>query len=509
MDTYFVPAAQYLRMSTEHQQYSLDNQADAIARYGAQHGFKIVKTYSDAAKSGLRLKNRDGLRELLKEVVEGQQEFRAILVYDVSRWGRFQDTDEAAHYEYLCKSAGVPIHYCAEMFANDNSVSGLILKALKRTMAGEYSRELSVKVRNGLVRLAKLGFKLGGSAPYGLRRQLLDTQGRPKQVLAYGERKSLADEHVTLIPGPSEEVNTIGRIFREFADEQRNPNAIAARLNQDGIPFVRGRTWTGDAVRIRLQDPRYIGIQIWGLTTAPLSSRVKRVPFQQWEICPNAFQPIISKELFIRAQQTFANLTCRLTDDQMLERLRQTLKAYGQLSARIIDESRLCPGMTTYHKRFGGMLKVYSRLGYDTPEQRLGQAANRVRGILLRDSLMKQILETFSGQLEEVRRNSRFKPLLRYRKTGLLISVVVTWCYPTKTGASWRVRSCTTAPTRPAIVALLDRGNRKIESLRVFPRLPSKRMNIRVGELKESPRTGVALENISDLLVILKRARQR
>ena len=84
------PAAQYLRMSTDHQQYSLDNQADAISRYATDHGFVIVKTYSDAARSGLRLKNRIGLKQLLKDVVDGQLEYRAILVYDVSRWADFK-----------------------------------------------------------------------------------------------------------------------------------------------------------------------------------------------------------------------------------------------------------------------------------------------------------------------------------------------------------------------------------------------------------------------------------
>jgi DNA invertase Pin-like site-specific DNA recombinase len=74
-----VPAAQYLRMSTENQQYSLQNQADAIAKYAADYEFQIVKTYSDAAKSGLRLQNRGGLKQLLKEVVEGQVGFRAAL----------------------------------------------------------------------------------------------------------------------------------------------------------------------------------------------------------------------------------------------------------------------------------------------------------------------------------------------------------------------------------------------------------------------------------------------
>ena len=82
----------------------------------------------------------------------------------MSRWGRFQDTDEAAHYEFLCKSAGIPVHYWAETFSNDGSLSSAIMKALKRVTAGEYSRELGTKVFAGQKRLAELGFKQGGPA---------------------------------------------------------------------------------------------------------------------------------------------------------------------------------------------------------------------------------------------------------------------------------------------------------------------------------------------------------
>jgi DNA invertase Pin-like site-specific DNA recombinase len=131
----------------------------------------------DQARSGLSIKHRNGLQQLLKETVEGHADFKAILVYDVSRWGRFQDADEAAHYEFLCKSSGAPVHYCADTFSDEIGFSATILKALKRTMAGEYSRELSVKVRAGQRRLAALGYKLGGTAPYGLRRMLLDSRG--------------------------------------------------------------------------------------------------------------------------------------------------------------------------------------------------------------------------------------------------------------------------------------------------------------------------------------------
>ena len=162
-----IPAAQYVRMSTEHQQYSLENQSLAIQKYADCHDFEIVQTYTDSARSGVVLKHRAGLQGLLRDVVQGSCGFRAILVYDVSRWGRFQDTDEAAHYEFLCKSSGVPVHYCAEIFANDGTLPSLIMKALKRTMAGEYSRELGVKVLAGQKRLALLGFKQGGLPGYG------------------------------------------------------------------------------------------------------------------------------------------------------------------------------------------------------------------------------------------------------------------------------------------------------------------------------------------------------
>jgi hypothetical protein len=55
---FFVPAARYLRMSAEHQQYSTENQSTAIRTYAEGHGFTVVRTYSDPAMSGLFLKNR-------------------------------------------------------------------------------------------------------------------------------------------------------------------------------------------------------------------------------------------------------------------------------------------------------------------------------------------------------------------------------------------------------------------------------------------------------------------
>jgi len=154
--------------------------------------------------------------DLLQDVTGGNTDYKAILVYDVSRWGRFQDTDEAAHYEFLCKSAGVPIHYCAETFANDGSLPSSIMKTLKRVMAGEFSRELGVKVIAGQKRLAQLGFKQGGIPGYGLRRLLVSENRIPKQLLAHGETKSISTDRVILVSGPACEIDEVREIFRKF-----------------------------------------------------------------------------------------------------------------------------------------------------------------------------------------------------------------------------------------------------------------------------------------------------
>ena len=100
-------------MSTEHQSYSTENQSDAIKHYAEHRGIEIIRTCSDEGKSGLRLLGRDGLKQLIDDIQSGKADFEAVLVYDISRWGRFQDADESAYYEYICKRAGISVIYCA------------------------------------------------------------------------------------------------------------------------------------------------------------------------------------------------------------------------------------------------------------------------------------------------------------------------------------------------------------------------------------------------------------
>jgi DNA invertase Pin-like site-specific DNA recombinase len=106
----YLRVAQYVRMSTEHQRYSTENQADAIANYAKEHGMVIVRTFADEGKSGLNLEGRAGLLSLLSEVQTGLADFGAILVYDISRWGRFQDADESGYWEYVLQETFSETH---------------------------------------------------------------------------------------------------------------------------------------------------------------------------------------------------------------------------------------------------------------------------------------------------------------------------------------------------------------------------------------------------------------
>ncbi len=261
-------AAQYVRMSTDHQRYSIQNQAAAIAAYAASHNLTIVRTYADEGESGLRINNRSALIELIEDVRSGRADFDHVLVYDVSRWGRFQDIDESAHYEFICKQAGVKIAYCAEQFDNDGSLLSSIVKNLKRVMAAEYSRELSVKVHAGHCRLSGLGFRQGAPPGYALRRELVDENMQSKGLLKRGDRKYMQTDHVKLRPGSSEEVAVVRWIFQQFVAERLSDAEIARQLNRNGIPNQHARPWNRRLVHYLLKNENYVGNIIYNRTSS-------------------------------------------------------------------------------------------------------------------------------------------------------------------------------------------------------------------------------------------------
>lgn len=372
-----VQAAEYVRMSTDHQQYSTENQHAAIQRFADAHGITIVRSFIDAGKSGVGIQGRDALQDLLRTVESGQADFSTILVYDVSRWGRFQEPDEGAYYEFRCVRANITVQYCAEQFPTDNAPMSAVMKSLKRAMAGEYSRELSAKVFAGQCRLITLGYRQGGTPGYGLRRQLLDQQGQPKAILARGERKSFQLERVILTPGPEMEVMTVRRIYHLFTVDHCSEAQIAVLLNNEGIAAEEARMWTRATIRELLTNEKYIGNNLYNRTSTKLQrSRVVNKP-DEWVRCNNAYQPVIDAEIFAKAQQIINQRDHRYTDEELLQRLRDLLQKHGMLSGLIINEAADMPSTAIYANRFQSLRRAYELIGYTPARDYSYLAINR------------------------------------------------------------------------------------------------------------------------------------
>jgi DNA invertase Pin-like site-specific DNA recombinase len=359
-----LPVAEYVRMSTDHQKYSIENQQALIQAYAVAHEMAIVRTYMDSGKSGLTLRRRPGLSSLLADVVSGTAQFKAILVYDVSRWGRFQDADESAHYEFLCRRAGISMIYCAEQFAADTTPLGSVLKSLKRAMAGEFSRELGVKVSAGKVRIGKLGFRIGGPAGYGLRRQLLTDGSVPGMLLAAKQRKSIQTDRVRLVPGPLEEIDLIRRMYLHYIYLRKSERDIATDLNREGHCLL-GRPWSRNLVRTILTNEKYIGNNIVGRVSARLYTRQVTNPPETWTRCEGAFAPIVSKHLFDAAKRVRRfNEKVYVSHEDILKGMRAVLRREGTLSADIINRAPELPSANTVGIRFGSLGLAYEALGY-------------------------------------------------------------------------------------------------------------------------------------------------
>jgi DNA invertase Pin-like site-specific DNA recombinase len=358
-----VPAAQYVRMSTDHQQYSTGNQADAIAAYATDRGFEIVATYADEGRSGVSLTGRAALRRLIGDVQSGAA-FRAILVYDVSRWGRFQDVDESAYYEYICRRAGISVHYCAEQFDNDGSLATMIIKNMKRAMAGEFSRELSIKVFDGQCRMIERGFKAGGRAGYGLRRQLIDMDGTPKALLKNGERKGIQGDRVVLVPGPPEETETVRRIFRMFVEDRMDERDICRVLNGEGLRTDLERPFDRDHIRAILRGEKYIGNNVYGRVSRRLKTPTSNNPPDRWVRLEGAFEAIVDEAQFAAAQAIFSGRGDRRCKERLLDDLRFLLARHGSLSTSLIERSPATVSLSTYRQRFGTLQNAYRLIGY-------------------------------------------------------------------------------------------------------------------------------------------------
>jgi DNA invertase Pin-like site-specific DNA recombinase len=462
-------AAEYVRMSTEHQQYSTENQRKAIQQYAESRGMTIVRTYTDSGKSGLKIDGRDALKQLIADVESGSTNFSAILVYDVSRWGRFQDADESAYYEYICKRASIQVHYCAEQFENDGSPVSTIVKGVKRAMAGEYSRELSAKVFIGQCRLIELGFRQGGSPGFGLRRMLCDALGKHKGILAHREQKSIQTDRVILVPGPKEEIQIVRWIYQTFIENRTSESRIARMLNEQGILPDTKHLWTKAVVHQILTNEKYAGNNIYNRISFKLKKKRIVNPPAMWIRSNGVFEGIISTDLFFRVQRIIQERSKHHTNEELLDQLRILLEKQGRLSGVLIDEVEGMASSSVYRHRFGSLLRAYELIHY-TPDRdyEFIQTNKRIR------ELHPKALEGINSNIERLGGAVTINPVTDMLTINqeFTTSVAIARCRQLESGSfRWLIRLDASLIPDVKLAVRMDAANREPLDYYLLPRL--------------------------------------
>lgn len=500
-------AAEYVRMSTEHQQYSTENQREKIQEYARRRGIEVVRTYTDAGKSGLRLDGRPSLQQLITDVQSGTTDFQMILVYDVSRWGRFQDADESAYYEYICKRAGIHVAYCAEQFENDGSPVSTIVKGVKRAMAGEYSRELSTKVFAGQCRLIELGFRQGGPAGYGLRRILVDQHRTLKAELSLGEHKSLQTDRVILMPGPDEEVRVVHDIYRWFIDEGLHEEQIAHRLNVAGIRTDFDRAWSRATVHQVLTNEKYIGHNVYNRVSFKLKKLRVTNPPEMWVRKDYAFEAIVSPDVFFTAQGIIRARARRYSDEQLIDRLRALFRHRGRLSSLLIDETDGMPSSSVYSLRFGGLLRAYKLVGFSPDRDYRHIEVNRLLRQMHPD-LIRQTEEEIARVGGTVTRELDSDMLLVNHE--FTVSIALARCLQLPSGSRrWKIRFDTSLMPDITVAVRLDQDNTKLLDYFLLPRLDFHQPHLSLAETNAIELDSYRFDTLDYLYGMAERGRAR
>lgn len=456
-------AALYVRASTEHQNYSTKHQEAALREYAASHQFDVSKIYRDEGRSGLTLDGRVGLLQLLSDVQSGKADFRAVLVYDVSRWGRFQDIDESAYYEYACRRSGIDVAYCAEPFANDGSPLATVLKSLKRAMAAEYSRELSSKVFRAQCRFTMAGYKQGGTAGYGLRRMAVSATGEARHVLKLGERKSAPTDRVVFIKGPDAETKVVERIYSMYIEDLLSDTQIADQLTSEGIPNEHGRPWSSFHVKNILTNEKYCGTLVFNRSTQRLKSSRRPNDPDKWVRLHNVFDALVTREQFVEANEERRRRRRQWTDDEMLDGLREILVEHGKVTADVINASHF-PSAKSYAFRFNGLVAALDAAGVSGASlSRATITRFRVRCIGKDLSIELERCAALAGA--DIERLS----LRTYRFNGVTVRLLCTRCRYERSHPCWKVTLRYDPSVDFVIWARMDCANERVEGIYLLP----------------------------------------
>lgn len=482
-------------MSTSAQALSPKLQEACLRRYAHAHSMEVVRVYNDDGKSGLVLAGRAGMQQLLNDVAGGCAGFTVLLIYDVSRWGRYQNVDEAGFYEYLCRRAGIRVLYCEEQFVNDGEPLSQLMKSFKRTMAAEYSRELSAKVFAAQKRLTLLGYKQGGQGTYGMRRVAVRADGKVGRDLPPGELKPRRNDRVRLLPGGEEEQATIRRIFQLYNHEGWTAAAIKRVLNAEGVA-CGGGSWTDYRVFSVLSGPQYWGTQAYCRTSRKLRTRCLHNARSQWICCDHALPSVVPRTEGELAQRV---RSMRTGQDRIavLEAIARVHGRHDRVSYPLLAEVPGMPGWRRLSKMFGSVTEACRAAGIDHPHVHSFRMSAPARSAML-STMRDQVLQmAVAAGGSAVPLQSRHH-LLRLNG-ALIVRVAVACCRLSDVRTQWRIQVHAAEPADFVVAGLLDTHNQTVERWALIPARDERRSVVSFGSGRYAKSRGLLFPTLASV----------
>ncbi len=445
-------AVAYYRHSAEiGQENSVEIQQDNVRAFAEKHDIEIIHEFADRGKSGLNAEGRPAFNEMM-EWARTREDFVLILVLDISRWGRFQDTDLSAHFEALCRQNGKEVVYTTIGFTEEgNQFVTQFRKAFERCQSAEYSRALSKKVFEGAAKVATQGYRPGGPPPYAYHRLMLNEQKQPDRILQPGQRKAIQNGRVVLVPGDEAQVTVVQEIFVLFVEKGFDERQVAGHLNSRGVPSPAGVRWSEGGIRHILANEQYAGAVVYNRTRQRMKGPTRVNPRDQWIVTPGAYEPVVSRELFDAARAIFEGRKRRFSSECMAQRLRAVYEKYHVVTSGLLRFEPDCPSAATYARKFGGLGGAFQAMFADVLQR-------------ARDDVFHAIRQ----EVELVDEHEDFLVINRNFTVLIQPSVPV----PDGYGAFWSFR-----PDRREVVditlgvALSDEGEREILGYLAMPRL--------------------------------------
>lgn len=236
-ETGLIPAVAYARFSSSNQnEASIEQQLKDIHQYALQHGYLILKEYTDFARSAFK-EATENQRPAFREMIDDakKKKFQAVIVWKTDRFSRNR-LDFAFYGEKLNKSG---VRLIKVMEANAEGAQGELMDGIMSEFASYYSRNLSENVKRGLDDSAAK-FKTMGHVPLGYKRD--PESGR------YALDPAGAD--------------VIRRIFKEYS-EGKSAVSISTALNAEGYLTSYGKQFNKNSIRKIIKNERYAGVYIY------------------------------------------------------------------------------------------------------------------------------------------------------------------------------------------------------------------------------------------------------